>query len=303
MKETVLITGGTGLVGKTLSKLLISKGCQVSVLTRNNKKSTEHISYYKWNIEKQEMDERAVLEADAIVHLVGENVASGRWNSKRKASILSSRVKATELIYKVLAKHKNKVNSFVSASATGYYGTVTSEKILKEEDGVGSDFLASICSQWENSIDRFSSLGVRVVKMRTGVVLGRKKSALQKMLPPFTLGLGAAIGNGKQYMPWIHIDDLCKMYLLALKNVKMKGAYNAAVGDNLTNKELSKAISFQLKKPFFMPNIPAFLLHLIFGEMAIILTNGTRVSSEKIKATGFVFEYSKIEDALENLLD
>ena len=302
MKETVLITGGTGLVGKVLSKQFILQGYKVAILTRNLKTETATTKYYKWNIEANEIDVNCIAEADYIIHLVGENVAGGMWTAKQKDRILSSRVNATELLYKTLSENKNKVKAFVSASATGYYGTYTSTTIFKEEDAVGNDFLANVCEQWEEGVTKISSLGIRTLKLRTGVVLGSEKSALQKMLFPFQLGLGSAIGSGKQIMPWIHINDLCALYIWGLKNANKEGVYNAVVGDFLTNKELGKAIAKQLNKPFFMPNIPAFIMCLVFGEMAVILIEGSGVSSEKIKKEGFVFKYPTIETALEDLL-
>jgi uncharacterized protein len=302
MKETILITGGSGLVGKVLTSLLTAQGYAVSILSRSPRKATENVTYYTWDLDKNEIDTNCFLKATHIIHLAGENVASGRWTTQKKELILKSRTRSTALLYQALSKSPHQVKAFVSASATGFYGSQTSDTLFSEDHPSGADFLAHVCRDWEDSVDRIASLGIRTVKLRTGVVLANKGSALQKMLPPFQMGLGSAIGTGKQYLPWIHISDLCNMYLMALNKPKMHGSFNAVVGDDTTNAQLSKAIAQQLNKPFFMPNVPAFLLWLVFGKMAVILTNGSRVSAQKIKEAGFVFEFESLEEALRDLL-
>lgn len=302
MSEKILITGGSGLVGTALTELLISQGYQISILSRKLKENTEDISWFKWNVENKSIDKQAVLEADYIIHLAGENVANSRWSKKRKQEIIDSRVQSTELIHSVLSNNTHKLKAFISASATGIYGTKNSDNIFKEEDNPGEDFLASVCKKWEASVDLIGDLGIRIVKLRTGVVLSKEGGALQKMLFPIEIGFGSAIGYGKQYMPWVHIDDLCLMYLLAINNAKLEGAFNAVTGDDLTNKKLGQSIANGLNKPFFMPNVPSFVLKLIFGEMSVILLQGSQVSSDKIKNAGFVFKHKTIEVALQSLL-
>lgn len=302
MTEKILITGGSGFVGKSLTQLLISQGYHILVLSRQKKKNTEGISYFTWNVEKGLVDEEAILEADYIIHLAGENVAKSRWSKKRKREIIQSRVQSTELIHSFLAENKNKLKAFISASAIGIYGTKTTDEVFKEQSNLGNDFLATVCKKWENAVQKIEDLGIRTVKLRTGVVFGKEGSALQKMLFPIAIGMGSPIGSGKQYVPWIHIDDLCLMYLLALNSDQIKGAYNAVVGDSLTNKVLCNTIANRLNKPFIMPNVPAIFLKLVFGEMANILLKGSQVSSEKIRDAGFVFKYKTIENALDNLL-
>jgi len=302
MKETILITGGTGLIGKALTALFISKGYHISILSRKNRKNSKNISYYKWNLEKRKIDKNCLLNTNYIIHLAGERVATKRWSSKRKQQILNSRVASTNLLYGLLSSKKNKVKAFISASAIGYYGTVTSDQVFNEESAPGIDFLARVCKDWENAVNQIKSLNIRTVIFRTGIVLGKEKSALQKITPLFRMGLGTSIGDGKQYIPWIHLDDLCNIFNTALVNTNLKGPYNAVVGDNLTNQELSKAIAKQLKKPFFMPKTPRFILNLLYGEMSVILTDGSRVSAKKIKNEGVEFTYNTIEKALKNLL-
>lgn len=302
MAEKILITGGTGLVGKNLTELLISQGYSVSILSRGKKENTESVSYYSWDIETDYIDEEAILDADYIIHLAGTNVGDKRWSKKRKEEIVNSRTRSTELIYTVLQKHQHQLKAFIAASATGIYGTKTTEIIFDENTPIGEDFLALVCKKWEAAVDKISTLGIRTVKLRTGVVLSKEGGALQKMLPPIEFGFGSAIGTGKQYMPWIHIDDLCLMYLMVLNKEKISGAYNAVVGDDLTNKKLGKSIANYLNKPFIMPKVPEFLLKIIFGEMSVILLKGSQVSSEKIKKAGFVFKFGTIEKALQSLL-
>jgi uncharacterized protein (TIGR01777 family) len=302
MKKTVLITGGTGLVGKSLSQLLLKKGYQVSILSRNAKKETQGVRYFQWDVEKGVIDNSCLDNTDFVIHLAGENVAQSRWTTTRKRQILESRIRSTQLLHQALSQKKHCVKAFISSSATGYYGTINSMKIFEESDSVGNDFLASVCSDWEDAVDEIKKLEIRTVKLRTGVVLAREKSALQKMLPPFRIGLGAALGNGKQYFPWIHIEDLCLLYLNAIEQTSFEGTFNAVVGDAITNDMLGSAIAKKLRRPYFMPNLPSFLFHFLFGEMAIILLKGSRVSSDKIKKQGFVFKFNTLEEALDNLL-
>jgi uncharacterized protein (TIGR01777 family) len=302
MAEKILITGGSGFVGQALIKLLVSQGYQLMVFSRKEKQNTQEVRYYNWNVEKGLVDEVPILEADYIIHLAGENISQSKWTKKRKKQIIDSRVLSTELLYAVLAKKSHNLKAFISASAIGIYGTETTHEIFSEESITGADFLASVCESWENSVDRIGQLGIRTVKLRTGVVLGKEGGALQKMLLPIEMGIGSALGSGSQIMSWIHIEDLCLMYLLAMNNEKMNGAYNAVVGDALTNKELSQSIANRLNKPFIMPNVPAFLLKIIFGEMASILLYGSQVSSNKIQKAGFIFKYNSIENTLDDLL-
>jgi uncharacterized protein (TIGR01777 family) len=303
MKDRILIAGGTGLVGRELIRCLLAKGFLVSVLSRSPQKSTEQVAYFTWDVKNKHLDPNCFEGVTSIIHLAGENVASGRWSSSKKQRILKSRTQAADLFYEGLSKNAHCVSTFVSASATGYYGSQTTETVFSEEAAAGTDFLAHVCKHWEASIDRIASLGIRTVKLRTGIVFAKTGSALQKMVPLFKMGLGSAVGSGKQYMPWIHISDLCRMYMFALKETQVEGSYNAVVGDDLTNAKLSKLLARQLKKPFFMPAVPAWVLHLVLGEMAALLTRGSRVSSKKVREAGFVFEYASLENALHHLLE
>jgi uncharacterized protein (TIGR01777 family) len=301
MINRVLITGGSGFVGVYLTKHLLAKGYKVSVLSRSIMENTSDVNYFLWDIEAKTIDKTCLDNVQTIIHLAGENVASGRWSETRKKRILQSRIESTELLYDLLSTESHVVKSFISASAIGIYGSVTSDLILEENNIAGTDFLANVCEQWESSIFKVNTLGIRTVALRTGIVLASDQGALAKMRTPFKLGFGSALASGNQYIPWIHIHDLCQMYVFAMENQDIKGAFNAVVGDEVTNEEFSRKFAKAVKRPLFMPNIPKFIMQLIFGEMSVILTEGSRISSEKIKAKGFQFSFSNLSEALEKL--
>jgi uncharacterized protein (TIGR01777 family) len=302
MKKNVLLSGGSGFVGKALTQVLVDSGFSVSVLSRSKRKNTEEVSYYTWDVSKQLMEEEAVLKADYIIHLAGENIAGARWTSKRKNEIIASRVDSIKLIYTILVKNNKKLEAFVSASGIGIYGAVNGEEICTEQTPPVDDFLGSTCQKWEAAAETIQNLGIRTVKIRTGLVLGENDGFLKKLTPIFKLKLGSALGSGKQYMPWIHIDDLCAIYLQSLNNVEMKGAYNAAVADATNNTIFSTILAKIYGYKLWLPNVPSFLIRLGMGEMAVIILTGRRVSADKIKKTGFEFRYLCLEKALRNCI-
>lgn len=296
----VLITGGTGIVGKHLSKMLLNKGYEVAILSRT-KSTNNKIPMFFWDINKNIVDKEAINSVDYIIHLAGVNIAGKRWTKNRKQEIIDSRVKSTELFFNNIDPNHN-LKAFISASAIGYYGAITSNHIFTETDSPAKDFLGETCRLWEDSTNKFQNLGIRTVKIRTGIVLSKQGGALSKMIKPIKLGFGSALGSGKQYMPWIHIDDLCEIYIKAIEDSEMKGAYNAVAPKQINNIEFSKKIAKQLKKPFWALQVPAFIFKLLYGEMADILLKGSRVSSDKIKASGYNFKYPTLKSALKNLL-
>lgn len=302
MKNNVLITGGTGFIGRYLTDLLVQNGFSVSILSRNYKQNTENISYFKWDIASGYIEDNAVLKADYIVHLAGEGIAEKRWTTKRKEAILESREKSVQLIYNVLKQNNKKLEAFVTASGIGFYGAINGEEICTENTQALNDFLGSTCQKWEAAADTIESLGIRTVKIRTGLVLGKEEGFLKKLAPVFKLKLGSALGTGKQYMPWIHIDDLCAIYLEAIRNTEMISAYNAAINDGTTNLVFSKSLAKICGYSLWLPNIPAFLIELVLGEMAQILLTGRRISSEKIEKTGFQFRFKTLDKALQDCL-
>lgn len=303
MKKNVLISGGTGFIGKHLTRLLIENGFSVSILSRAKKENTAVISYYKWDVDKGFIDENAVLSADFIIHLAGEGIADKRWTAKRKDAIVQSREKSIGLIYDVLEKYDKKLDAFISASGIGIYGAINGTEICTENTLPANDFLGITCKKWEAAADTIESLGIRTVKVRTGLVLGKNEGFLNKLIPVFKLKFGSALGSGKQYMPWIHIDDLCAIYLDAIFKPEISGAYNAAINDNVTNAVFSKTLAKVYGYSIWLPNIPAFLLKIVLGEMSKILLTGRRVSSVKIEKTGFQFQFTDLEKALRNCLE
>jgi len=299
--DTVLISGGTGLVGRHLCKTLKDKGYHVCILSRVSKQDTD-MQTYAWDPVKQEMEKEAVETADFIIHLAGAGIGDKRWTHKRKQLIVESRVKSAQLLYDATKNSNKKLKAFISASAIGYYGAITSDKIFSETDPPSNDFPGETCRQWEQAAERFEELGIRTVKIRTGVVLTKKGGALAKMMIPVKMGIGSAIGNGRQYLPWIHIQDLCAIYIKAIEDVQMKGAYNAVAPDHKTNSEFTGVLAAVLKRPFWFPNIPAVAMKLLFGKMSEMMLQGSRVSSEKIKTAGYNFLFPDLRNALKDLV-
>ncbi|MEI7488467.1 MAG: TIGR01777 family oxidoreductase [Chryseobacterium sp.] len=299
MKEVVLITGANGMVAQELSKKL-EKEYSVRFLTRKKKRDND----YEWDIKNGKIDESAFENVAHIIHLAGANISVKRWTDDRKKELISSRVDSAKLLLNTLRKKNIHLKSFISASGINYYGTKTTEKIYTEDDAPGNDFLSEVVVLWERSADDFKeqNFAERVVKIRTAVVLSEKEGALKKMLPTIELGIGSPLGSGKQYMPWIHVKDICSIYEFALKNSNIEGAYNANSPQHTTNENLTKKIAEVVRKPLFMPNVPSFVLKLIFGELADALLEGSRASSQKIQDTGFQFEFPDLKGALEDLL-
>ena len=294
--KNILITGGTGLIGRRLSSILKSAGYQVRILSREK---TTHKSdqVFTWNINKRSLDQNALKDVDHIIHLAGAGIADQKWSNKRKKDIIDSRVISTELLYNAVKEQKIPLKTFISASAIGYYGSITSETIFKETDQAASDFLGKVCNLWEQSIFQFKKLKIRTVALRTGIVLSKNGGALKKITGPVI----APLGSGKQYMPWIHIDDLCKLYIQAIEDDRVKGAYNAVSPEHHTNNSFSKTVAKIYKRPLLPIGAPKFILKAILGEMSTIILNGSRISSNKIKTLGFKFDYEKLENALKNL--
>lgn len=302
MKKNVLITGGTGFIGKYLTAELLKKGYTVSILTRNSKPNTDGIRYYIWDVSSQQMEAAAVLNADYVVHLAGENIVEKKWTAKRKEEIRDSRVQSAELIYSVLKKHNKRIEAFVSASGIGIYGAVNGEGICTENTQPANDFIGKVCQEWEKAADLMAGLGIRTVKIRTGMVLGKNEGIVKKLSPIFKLGFGSALGSGNQYMPWIHVHDLCMMYIEAIENKNISGVYNATINDSTTNSSFTKALASSLGRSVLLPNVPSFLMRIGMGEMANIVLTGRRVSSDKIKKLGFRFQFKGIKKALKDCL-
>ena len=297
MQEAVLITGGTGLVGTHLTNFLLNKGYAVRHISRRVSEN-DIIPGFRWNLDENYWDINAIVGVDYIVHLAGANVAEGRWTRKRKQQILESRIKGSKLIAEMSEAANGKIKGVVSASAVGYYGAYNNGKPAKETDDPGNDFLANVCVQWEKEINNCRT---KVAILRTGVVLTKEGGAIPKMLAPIKPGIGAALGAGTQPVPWIHINDLCNMYLFALER-GLEGAYNAVAPEHVNNKELTYQLAKAVNKKILLPNVPDFVLKLMLGEMSTMLLTGVAISPNKILETGFEFKYPLLSDALSALL-
>ena len=306
--ETVLLTGGTGTIGKQLTAHLLKKGYNVIIVTRKippgNSVKTG-VSYASWNINEQRMDTAALQKADHIIHLAGAGVVDKRWSTQYKKEILDSRTKSSELLINSMNKIDNKIKTLVSASAIGWYGpdTTSSQQYGFTEDVLpNNDFLGTTCRLWEESVDHASSLGKRVVKLRTGIVLSRHGGALEEFKKPLRFGTAAILSSGKQIVSWIHVDDLCRMYTEAIQNPLISGAYNAVAPGPVSNKTLTLQLAKTIRNNSFIPvHVPAFVLKLMLGESSIEVLKSCTVSCKKIKDAGFTFLYPSIEVALNDL--
>ncbi len=300
MNKKVLITGGSGLIGSTLSTMLLQRGYEVAHLSRKREQKGA-IQRYQWDYKKGIIEEEALKDCHAIIHLAGAGIADKRWTSSRKKEIINSRVQTAELLHSRCAEMDHWPKVFISASGINYYGSVTGAHTFREDDPPSESFIGECCRLWEEAARAFEPR-CRVAMLRASIVLSAAGGALPKIALPVRFGLGAALGTGRQWMPYIHIDDLCKMYLHALEKKEVQGAYNACNGDHVNNRQFTKSIAKALGRPLILPAVPAFVLRLALGEMSEILLKGSRASAEKIAATGFEFEYTKLSTALEQLI-
>ena len=297
----VLITGGTGLIGNRLTKLLHDKGYEVAYLSRSKKEGKDR--YFEWNYKTGFIEEKAITYPDYIINLAGANLFDKRWTKEFKKEIIDSRLETVNLLFTKIKERKHSLKAFISASAIGYYGVDTGEKWIDEETPAGTDFLGSVVSQWERSVDQFDQLGIRTVKLRIGVVFDKNGGALPKLLLPIKLGAGSAIGSGKQYFSWIHIDDVCLMFIKAIEDPAMKGSYNAVAPESLTNKELTKEIAAASNRFIFLPNVSSIFLKIVLGfEKAMLVLGGNKISAKKIMREGYEFKFPTLKNALSDLL-
>lgn len=298
----ILITGATGLVGTELVALLLENGIKIHYLTTSKTKieSKPHYQGFYWNPEKSFIDENCLMGVDVIIHLAGATV-SKRWTTNYKQEIIESRTLSSNLLYSCLKNHPNQVKQIVSASAIGIYPDSLTEIYSEENKSVDDSFLGQVVVKWEESVDVFSRLNLKVCKLRIGLVLSDKGGALSEMVKPIKLGFGSPFGSGKQVQSWIHIHDLASMFYFAIKN-QWEGPFNAVAPNPVTNAELTKAIAKTFNKPLFMPNIPKFAMKLILGEMHQLLFLSQNVSSAKAEKNGFQFRYRDLAKTLDNLL-
>ena len=313
---TVLITGGTGMIGTALSKMLADNGFNVIIVSRNPLETaakhdykarelyfrdTGKVYYSRWDIDKQYIDPAALAEADYIVHLAGAGVAEKRWTESRKREILESRVRSSEFIVKALKENPNKVRAVVSSSAIGWYGADNGKPFV-ETDPHSHDFLGETCAAWEKSISGVTEIGKRLVILRTGIVMSNEGGALAEFRKPMRTGVATILGSGNQVISWIHIEDLCRLYMHAIDEKEMSGVFNAVAPNPATNRELTNILAQQVTNGRAITmKVPEFALKLALGEMSVEILKSATVSSAKVQSTGFQFIYPRLERAIESL--
>ncbi|MDQ3142193.1 MAG: TIGR01777 family oxidoreductase [Bacteroidota bacterium] len=299
--KNILIAGGSGFIGRALTTVLINKGNTVSWLSRKGSQESP-VNQIEWDWINQNVDLSFLTKFDTLINLAGVNIGEKRWNKKRKEEIFNSRVKATEFLFNILSNNQHTIQTYISASGVGYYGAVTGQKLYNESDDHSNDFLGNLCFQWEQAANQFLKLGKRVVILRTGVVLSTESQAFRQLYVLMNLGFGAALGSGKQYFSWIHLDDICQIYEMAVRDESCEGVFNAVAPEYLTNYEMVEQFTKYIKKPFFLPNVPAFIVRILTGEMSEALLYGSRISSEKLINYGFQFKYAAFHQALTAIL-
>lgn len=296
MSKRILITGATGLVGRKLIEELISEGHQIHILSRRDKQIA-NVKVFLWDVAKKQIDKNAFSGVDTIVHLAGEGIADKKWTDERKKQIIDSRVDSANLLYDTIAELRVPIKTFVSASAVGYYGN-RGEENLTEDSKPGTGFLADCCVKWEAAANRGIDMGIRVAKIRIGVILSREGGALKSMEKPVQFYVGAPLGSGCQWIPWIHLDDIVGIFKKAVENDKFYGAFNASAPYPVTNKTLTKAIAKQLHRPVWPITVPAFALKSILGEMAEVVLNSDNTTSQKLLDSGYQFQFLNLDEAL-----
>ncbi|MEO8415158.1 MAG: TIGR01777 family oxidoreductase [Ginsengibacter sp.] len=308
--SVVLISGGTGLIGTKLTTYLAGNNFEVIILSRNKNKSSGNpkITYSFWDVKKQIIDINALKKADHIIHLAGAGVMDKKWTPAYKNEIIESRTKSSELLVNTLKENTNQVKSFISASAIGWYGP-DSEPLLHvdgfiETDPADKSFLGNACLVWESSVDPVAAMGIRLVKLRTGIVLSNEGGAFKEFKMPLRFGVAGILGDGKQMVSWIHIDDICRMYVEAMENDSVRNVYNAVAPLPVTNKKLIIATAEKLRNKFYIPiHVPTFFLKLFLGQKSVEILKSATVSDKKIKLAGFTFLYPTIESALDELIN
>lgn len=299
LTNAVLITGASGLIGTSLTETLLQKGCRVSHLGRSPRPGP--VPCFRWDPETGYWDAAALDGPDTIVHLAGAGIAEKRWSDARKQEILNSRVKAAALLADALKSRPHAVKTIVAASAIGYYGDVRPEKVVREEDAPGTDFLSSVVVRWEEETNKLQLPGIRLVTLRIGIVLSEKGGALREMMGPIRRGVGAPLGNGNQMMSWIHVDDLCELFAWAVNDSATTGTYNAVAPHPVTNRVFTYELARVLNRRIWLPAVPAIALRLVLGEMADLVLTGAFISSAKAVKQGFRFRYETLPDALNGL--
>ncbi len=295
--NTILFTGGSGMVGQAVAKLLKQEGYIVRNLVRDKNKADGINSFY-WNYTNQEIDVKAFGNLDYIINLAGANVAK-RWNDKYKVEIYESRIKSTNFLFEFIKKNNIPLKKFISASATGFYGDSPLSN-REENSPAANDFLAQVCKEWEKAALQFNSIGIPVCIFRIGVVITPGGGFVKQVSAPMKYNLGAHLGTGKQYISWIALSDLSKLFLFAIQNSTLEGIFNATASTPLTLEQIDNIIASYYHKKIWLPNVPAWALKLALGEMSSFVLGNTNVSNDKIKSAGFVFGVEEFRKALDS---
>lgn len=309
--SVVLISGGTGLVGAKLTRHLLDRKYEVIVLTRQKNKTSEkhpNLTYSYWNHEEGIIDPEVIKKSDHIIHLAGAGVMDKKWTEAYKKLILTSRTQSASFLIKCVSENTNQVKTFVSASAIGYYGgdkgLLPRPEGFIETDLPGKDFLAETCLLWEAASDPVTALGIRLVKLRSGIVLSNEGGAFKEFRAPLRFGIAPVFGSGRQIISWIHIDDLCRMYCEAIENNFMNGVYNAVAPQPVPQKKFINKLGEVIRNKFYSTlYAPSFILKIALGDRSIEILKSATISCKKILATGFTFLYPTTTSAFEALKD
>ncbi|WP_419699612.1 TIGR01777 family oxidoreductase [Mucilaginibacter sp. NFX135] len=299
MSKNILITGASGSIGKRLTNVLLRKGYSISMLSRAPGQNPA-VKTFIWDVNKGIIDDRCIDGIDTIIHLAGAGIAEKRWTDTRKKELIDSRTRSIGLIYNLLRTRQHQVTSVISASAIGYYSD-RADELMTEDSAPNTDFMSHCCVEWENAVDEGEKLGLRIVKFRTGVVLDKDGGALPTLAKPIKWYVGSPMGNGRQWIPWIHWQDVVDMYVYSIENITINGIYNMVAPNPVTNAQLTQAVAKQLHKPLWAPNVPAFVLKLMLGEMSTIVLGSTKVSAQKIQDAGFSFKFAEVRTALKEI--
>ncbi len=302
--KKIIITGATGLIGRLLCLKLANRGDEVNVFTRDVNSAKNKLSqvknFIKWDYEKINEWKEYLNEIDVVVHLAGANLAANRWNKEYKKLAYESRITSTRNLVEAIAEANNKPKAFICSSAVGYYGN-RGDDYLSEDEQPADNFLAKLCADWEKEAAKVEAHGVRHVSVRTGLVLSKDDGLLKQMIPSFKLFLGGYLGNGNQWFPWIHIDDIVGIYLHAIDNEKLRGAVNATSPGIVRMKVFAKTLGRVLQRPSFLP-IPKFVIKILKGELGNYVTDSQRVVTEKLLRSGYKFKFENLDEALRDLL-